>query len=183
MELMEALRSRRACRAFTDRAVDPAAIKDLIAAAVLAPSAMNLQPWAFVAIEGRERLHEMAVEARKAALGDLPEGSPLRGHISDPKFEMFHGAAALVVICATDGERQSAEDCCLAAENLMLAARGIGLGTCWIGLSRPWLSQPSVKEKLGVPAEWHPVAPLILGHPTVQPPATRRNRPKVAWVR
>jgi nitroreductase len=182
MELMDALRSRRACRAFEDEPVNAEAIEKLVEAAILAPSAMNMQPWAFVVIDGRARLHEMGVEARRAALEHLPEASPLHGHLSDQSFEIFHGAAALIIVCATDDQRQAAEDCCLAAGNLMLAARGLGLGTCWIGLSRPWLDLPAVKAKLGIPAEWQPVAPLVLGHPRHQPPATHRNRPKLIWA-
>ena len=107
----------------------------------------------------------------------------LATHAADPAFEIFHGAAALVVICAVNGESQSSEDCCLAGENFMLAAHASGLGTCWIGLSRPWLNDPPVKAKLGIPAGWHAVAPIILGHRNTLPPPTPRGKAKMVWSR
>ena len=183
MDLMEVLRTRRACREFTAEPVTKETIEDLIAAAVLAPSAMNLQPWAFAVVIGAARLHEMSGRARQAALEHFPKDSPLHGHLTDPSFEIFHGAAALIVICATGGETQAAEDCCLAAENLMLAARAKGLGTCWIGLARPWLARAEAKAELGIPATLMPVAPIILGHPTHLPAPTPRNAPRIFWAR
>ncbi len=181
MDLIEALRTRRAVREFTTEPVGRAVIDDLIAAAVLAPSAVNLQPWAFAIVQGAERLHALGTEARRHAAAHLPASSPLHAHAADPAFEMFHGAAALIVICAADDEAQSAEDCCLAGENLMLAAHVKGLGTCWVGLSRPWLNEPKVKAELGIPAAWHPVAPIVLGHRGTLPPPTPREAPRIVW--
>jgi len=182
MELMEALRTRRACREFTAEPIDRPAIEELIGAAILAPSAMNLQPWAFAVVNGAARLHAMSAEAKRVALEHLPGSSPLRGHLTDAAFEIFHGAAALIVICATNVDQQASEDCCLAAQNLMLAAHANGFGTCWIGLSRFWLSSSKVKAELGISPDLHPVAPIILGRPKGRTPATPRKRPEIVWA-
>ena len=182
MDLLEGLRTRRACRAYTDQPVTRPEVERLIEAAVMAPSAMNLQPWAFTVLLGKQRLHELSTQAQKAALQYLLADSPLRSHALDPHFELFHGAAALVVVCATDGERQSAEDCCLAAENLMLAAHATGLGSCWVGFGRPWLSQDTVKRSLGIPAVLHPVAPIVIGHPKHDDAVAVRNPAKIVWI-
>jgi nitroreductase len=183
MELMEALRTRRAVRDFTDDPVDETVLEDLIGAAILAPSAINRQPWGFVVVLGAARLRRLSVEAKRHVQLHLPAGSPLAMHAADPAFEIFHGAAALVIICAVDGESQSFEDCCLAGENFMLAAHAKVLGTCWIGLSRPWLNDPAVKAELGIPAEWHAVAPIILGHRRSLPSPTPRQKAKIIWSR
>jgi nitroreductase len=183
MELMDALRTRRAVRAFTGEPVDDVTVEELVGAAVLAPSAVNLQPWAFAVVRGTERLHALSAEARRYALAHVPSGSPLATHVADPAFEIFHGAAVLVVICAIDGERQSSEDCCLAGQNFMLAAHAKGLGTCWIGLARAWLNESSVKTELGVPAGWHPAAPIVLGHRLALPAPTAREKARIVWCR
>lgn len=183
MDLMEALRTRRAVREFTTAPVGDDAIKELIAAAILAPSAVNLQPWGFAVVLGGERLHRLGVEAKSYAAAHLPTDSPLHAHAVDPAFEIFHGAAALIVISAVNDEPQSAEDCCLAGENLMLAAHAKGFGTCWIGLSRPWLNAAATKTELGIPAGWHPVAPIILGHRRTPPAPTPREKPTILWCR
>jgi len=182
MDCIEALRARRACREFTDQAISKQEIERLVEAAIWAPSAMNRQPWAFATVLGTQRLHELSKQAQKAALEYLLADSPLRSHALDPHFELFHGAPALVVVCATDAEVQSAEDCCLAAQNLMLAAHATGLGSCWIGFARPWLSQNAVKTHLGIPTVLHPVAPIIVGHPKPADRAATRNPAKIPWV-
>lgn len=181
MELMEALRTRRAVRDFTAEPVDAATIDELIGAAILAPSAMNLQPWAFAVLNGTARLHDQSGQVKQYVLAHLPADAPLAGHLADPNFEIFHGAAALIVICATNGDSQSAEDCCLAGENFMLAAHAKGLGTCWIGLSRTWLNLPAVKVELAIPADLSPVAPIVLGHRRSAPAATPRKEARIVW--
>ncbi len=183
MDLMEALRTRRAIREYTKEPIDDDVIKELIAAAVLAPSSVDLQPWGFAVVQGGERLHAVGAEAKSYAAAHLPPASPLHAHAVDPTFEMFHGAAALIVICAVNDEPQSAEDCCLAGENLMLAAHARGLGACWIGLSRPWLNAPATKIELGIPDGWCPVGPIILGHRRELPPPTPREKPTIVWCR
>ncbi len=181
MDLMEALRTRRAIREFTTEPVGDDVIEALIAAAILAPSSVNLQPWRFAVVRDGKRLHELGAKAKSFAAAHLSPASPLHAHAVDPTFEIFHGAAALIVICAVNDEAQSAEDCCQAGENLMLAAHARGLGACWIGLSRPWLNDAAVKTELGIPASWRPVAPIILGHRKTLPPPTPREKPTILW--
>jgi nitroreductase len=182
MDFLEGLRTRRACREFTERPVSREEISRLIDLACLAPSAMNRQPWAYAVVQGTQRLHELSTQAQRAALQFLLADSPLRSHALDPHFELFHGAAALVIVCATDGEGQSAEDCCLAAHTLMLAAHATGLGSCWIGFARPWLSQDTVKRSLGIPTVLHPVAPIVIGHPARKDQVSERSPAKIVWI-
>lgn len=74
-------------------------------------------------------------------------------------------------------------DCWLAAENLMLAACAIGLGSCVIGSAVAALNTIQIKDKLGIPAEFSAVVPIILGVPSGETNATPRNGPLVlAWV-
>ena len=80
MELMEAIRNRRAVREYTGAPMERATIERLIHAAILAPSAMNLQPWAFAAVLDREQIAEYGRRA-KAWLLDNFSRSAL-----DPRF-------------------------------------------------------------------------------------------------
>lgn len=62
-----ALHARRSVRAFTDRPVDPALLKDIFAAAQRAPSGGNLQPWQATLVTGeRWQAVKDAVAARTA---------------------------------------------------------------------------------------------------------------------
>ncbi|HEX2987030.1 MAG TPA: nitroreductase [Chloroflexota bacterium] len=188
MELLEAIKGRRAVRSYADTPVARETIEELIGAAVLAPSAMNSQPWAFGVVTGREMLlgySDRAKAALLAIMDQLPALERYRARLSNPDFNIFHGAPALVVIYAKPGAGVAPEtDCALAAQNLMLAARGQGIGSCWIGFARVLFDSPELKRELGVPAEYRVVAPIILGYPKGDMPApTPRNAPEMLfWV-
>lgn len=53
MDAMEAILSRRSIRKYTSQPVSEQVIKELLEAAMSAPSAGNEQPWHFVVIDDR----------------------------------------------------------------------------------------------------------------------------------
>ncbi len=185
MEALDVLKNRRAVRDYTGARVSREVIECLIGAAILAPSAMNLQPWSFAAISGREKVAALGERAKNWLLANLEETSldpSLRKLIEPPEYRLFHGAPAMVLVLAKSPDIQAAEDCCLAAQNLMLAARDQGLGTCWIGLSRPWFNLTSVKHELKLPEQFEVIAPIILGHPTSWPESHGRKPAEIHWI-
>jgi nitroreductase len=185
MELMDVIRNRRAVRDYTDAAIDRATTERLIGAAILAPSAMNQQPWAFGVALGRERIDGYAKRAKDWLLASLSQTSyepSIRHMLEDPQFTLFYHAPALLVVLAKSPGTQAAEDCCLAAENLMLAARNEGLGSCWIGFARPWLDLPATKAEFKWPQHYHVVAPIVLGHPKAWPESHGRNPAEIHWL-
>lgn len=185
MDVMNAINTRRAVREYTSATLSRAVVSDLVKAAAQAPSAMDLQPWSFLVIEGAGALERHSVEIKKHLLAVLSSSSPLykyRDHLTDPNFNLFYGAPTLVTVFAASGDEQSIEDCCLAAENLMLAAQGKELGTCWIGLARPWLNLAESKEKFGIPPARVAVAPIIVGTPKAVPQPLPRRAPEIIWA-
>jgi nitroreductase len=185
MELFDVIRRRRAVRDFTDTRIERSTAQNLIDAAILAPSAMNLQPWAFAVLLDPERIDGYATRARTWLFENLSQTSQdpsLRAVLEDSQHVLFYHAPALVLVLATSSESQAREDCCLAAENFMLAARAQGLGSCWIGLARPWLELPSIKTELKIPEHYHVVAPIVLGHPKAWPEARGRNAAVINWL-
>jgi len=185
MELADALRNRRAVREYTGLGIEKSTVERLVNAAILAPSAMNLQPWAFAALLDPIRLDQWGKRAKEWLLANFSQTSfepRLREMLQDPGFVMFYHAPVLVLVLAKSSASQATEDCCLAAQNLMLAARGEALGTCWIGLARPWLDLPSTKHELRLPENYHVVAPIILGHPKAWPEFHGRTTPEIYWI-
>ncbi len=184
MDLLEAIRKRRSVREYTGEPVDDAVLRELIEAAVLAPSAINQQPWTFVVIKDADRLAQISRKAKshllKASLSE--PAHPFREMLNDPDFDIFYHAPALVVIAAADPTDWAVEDCALAAENLMLAAYAMDLGTCWIGFAQNWLATPEGKAELGIPATYAPIAPIVVGHPRRPPPPVPRKNPDILWI-
>ena len=131
METIDTIKQRRAVREYTGAPIERPTIERLIGAAILAPSAMNLQPWAFAALLDGERIGEYANRIKNWLLENFQETSldpSLRKAIEGEGYSVFHGAPAVVLVIAKSQESQASEDCCLAAENLMLAARTKGSG-------------------------------------------------------
>jgi nitroreductase len=185
-DVFEAIYRRRAVRNYSDEAVSRAEIEGLLEAAIMAPSAINAQPWAFVVLEGHEELARYAREGRDllanaaGGTGDQTPGPGMLQMVSAPDFELFHGAPAVIVIYATDAN--AVPDCFLAAQNLMLAAWAMGLGTCPIGLARPLFELERVKVELKIPPSWSHALAIAIGHPSGEtPPTPRRAALVVTW--
>jgi nitroreductase len=185
MELKEAIYSRRAVREYTADPVDARTIRQLIDAAVQAPSAVNEQPWAFWVVRDRSILSQISKEAKAYVLQTPPVGVAshhLRELETDPDFDILYHAPVLIVISSVSDNQWTIENCSLAAENLMLAARAAGLGTCWIGFAQSWLATRDGKAILEIPESYVPVAPIIVGHPKSEPPVVPRNVPIIHWI-
>jgi len=183
--MMNVIRQRRAVRQYSDRPMDRPTVAELIDAAIQAPSAMNLQPWAFAVVLDRERIDHLGQRAKEWLLGhhaELGLDATALEILNRPNFTIFYNAPALVIVLATAPAAQASEDSCLAAQNLMLAARDKEIGSCWIGFARPWLDLAATKQELGIPGSLHVVAPLILGYPAFWPEPHGRKPAEIHWV-
>lgn len=185
MDLTEAIYQRRAVRHFSDRPLPPQLVKELLEAAVQAPSALNRQPWAFGVFHGQQRLQNYSEQAKVHLVATLQPcwDVPLRCEVyEDPDYDIFHGAQTLIVIYAKPGDTNGAEDCCMAAQNLLLTAHGLGLGACPIGHLRSWLNLPETKRQLDVPENMEAVFPLVVGYPDRETEVVPRQAPEiVSW--
>jgi nitroreductase len=185
MDINEAISGRRAVREYSAEPVDQPTIRRLIDAAVLAPSAVNQQPWTFTVVRDQKVLDRVSREAKSHMLATLPDGSQadhFRPMLSDPDFHIFYHAPAMIVVSAVGQGPWIVEDCALAAENLMLAAFAAGLGSCWIGFAQAFLNTPDGKKLLGLSAASVAIAPIIVGHPKTVPPPVARRQPEIRWL-
>ena len=185
MDLDQAISNRRSVREYTTQRVDELTIRRLINAAILAPNAVNQQPWSFTVVRDQSRLDRISREAKSHVLTTMPAGphsDHFRSLLEDPNFQIFYHAPVLILISAETQGPWIIEDCALAAENLMLTACAVGLGTCWIGFAQSFLNTPSGKELLDLPAGCVAVAPIIVGHPRDVPAPVPRKEPEVRWI-
>src|SRR3989304_6098796 len=105
MELLEAINGRRSVREYTDEPVSDAALRELIDAAIQAPSAINQQPWCFIVVKDPWLLAQISDQAKahllKASLG--APAHPFRDMLNDPQFHIFYHAPVLVGIGRASG--------------------------------------------------------------------------------
>ncbi|MFZ0830011.1 MAG: nitroreductase family protein [Thermoplasmata archaeon] len=150
MDLYEAIRASRACSTFQTRPVPEEKVRAVVAAARLAPSQSNLQPWRFVVVRDEELKRQIAQAC--------PRGKPV--------------AEAPVVIVAFSLEEDIPMtvggyistyplDAAVAVHQLRLAAVAEGLATSWI----VDFHEDKIRRALQVPEGIHPIAVLPLGYP------------------
>jgi len=151
MEFSDVVAGRRSVRHFNSRlAVSDEDVSALLAAATLAPSAGNIQPWRFTVIKSAE-----AKERLQSALR-----------------QRWATAAPRIIIVSVDprpcaarfgarGEMLYAiQDTAAAIQNILLAAVDRGLASCWIGA----FDEEAVREATGIASPITPVAVLPIGY-------------------
>ena len=161
MDALEALRTRRSCRQFTDRNVPRELVEQVVDAGRLAATARNEQPWEFVVVTD--------AEARRTIAG-MTEYGPF---IAD--------APVCIAVLAKD-TKYYLEDGSAATQNMLVAAHALGLGACWVAGDKKAYA-PRVVELLGAPTGMRLVAMAALGWPKGKPanPAKRPLAEVVHW--
>jgi len=154
--------SRRSIRALQPGDVGEDPLRDILEAAMAAPSAVAKDPWDFVVLRDRGMLVKMA------------EGLP--------NAKMLADAPMAIIVCGDlrrAHDRQLSyllQDCAAAIENLLLAASSLGLGACWLGIHPRERRVTFVRTLLGIPEAVIPVAAIALGRPAESPEPRTRYR-------
>ena len=185
MDVTDAIYGRRAVRDYTADPVDESILRQLIKAAVQAPSAVNGQPWTFTVVRDQALLGQISEKSKSYLMSSPPGQGTMDRYgdlLADPDFEIFYHAPVLIVISAKEPNSWAVEDCSVAAQNLMLAAYAAGLGTCWIGFAKHWLGTAEGKAALKLGPECTVVAPIIVGHPKTVAAPVPRKEPDVQWL-
>ncbi len=147
---------RRTIRQFRRTPVNREVLEKIVNAARLAPSAANLQPLEFVAVDD-DRVREGIFPCLRWAAYIAPRGDPRPGQ--EP-------AAYVVVLVNQDIRKTMFEyDVGAAVENMILAALELGIGACWL-IS---IEREKITEVLHVPAGYRVDSVLALGYPAEQP--------------
>ena len=147
MELLDAIHTRRSIRKYEPRSVPGESIREILRAAMMAPSAGNAQPWQFVVVTEKARLAKIARIHQYAGMAaKAPLGIAVCGDLSLEKYPGFW-----------------VQDCSAAMQNLLLAAHALGLGAVWLG--EILKNAGEVRTLLEVPEEMDLMAVLAIGHP------------------
>ena len=118
MDAMEVILTRRSIRKYNKKSLSEQVVKELLDAAMSAPSAGNEQPWHFILMDDPE------------ILGEIPT---FHNHA-----QMLKDASIVILVCGDlnldkhDG--MWIQDCSAATQNILLAVRAKGLGAVWLGI-------------------------------------------------
>ncbi len=201
MELVEAIQERKSIRAFRPDPVSKEIIEELLQLAMRAPSAINLQPWEFTVVHGKEKdrlcrrllkaYREKRVSCSPKVTKPLPPQVDLRRkqlfHEMKPYVEQlgvsfedfinegsfdFYGAPTAVIFSMDRAFPRTRFLCVGAALGyLVLAAHAHGLGTCPIGIITAF--EDEIKDQLNIPQEKEVILGVALGYPDWENPVNR----------
>jgi nitroreductase len=180
MEFFEVVTTQRAIRRLKPDPIPEAALRQIMNAAVCAPSGGNRQGWSFVVVRDpaiRARVGDLYRECfgelmkvpyyRDAAAA--PPDSPAARVLASARHlgERLGEAPVLIVAClAADGAAPTlttGASIYPAVQNILLAARALGLGTCLTTIHR--FRDRALKELLGIPPDVETAALIPLGYP------------------
>jgi nitroreductase len=212
MDILQAMQERKSVRAYLNKPVSRRDIEEILAAASLAPSAINLQPWEFVVTYGEEkdRLVRRLLKARAERIVACGPGTdkPLPAAISRRATDALAVMAPhIATLGLTFNEFVEAGSCAfygapvaimvtidklfpvlryldvgLAVSHLLLAAQAKGLATCPIGLILAY--RDDVAAALNIPESKELLLGIALGYADAAAPANafRTGRTDLAEI-
>ena len=191
MPLGEAIFTQRAIRRLKPDPIADADLRDILTAAIRAPSGGNAQGWHFLVVADRDlraafgELYREAWWAKRHDAGingpdDIPE-SDRTGRSAMRLANEIGAAPVIVLLCATAGGATAAGSVIPAAQNLLLAARALGIGGTITTLHA--VVEERVRALFGIPESAQVVYCIPLGYPRGRfGPAVRRPLAEVSSI-
>lgn len=167
-DALSVIHARRSVRAYTQQGIAREILEKILRAGMAAPTAVNLQPWAFIVVTDR------------AILDRLGDGLPYA--------KMLRSAPAGIIVCVRPDEAYEGRleiaviDGACAAENILLAAQALGLGAVWTA-AYPYPDRMAcVRDILHIPEGIVPLAVIPLGYPAgTEAPLDKFKPAKIHW--
>lgn len=170
--VLEAIRTRRTVREFTDKPVSNDVLETIIEAATWAPNHRQTEPWRFVVLSKDGETRELVARiVHDWTYENVRNPDPQRRVNSSAAAQKeILDAPAFMYVYSVEGpnddvtrENYAATAC--AVQNLMLAAHSLGLGVGWT-TGRPCLAD--VEATIGAEPDWAIVGALFIGYPLVK---------------
>ena len=160
MDFKDLAQRRYSVRSYLPTPVEQSKLIKVIEAALLAPSAVNFQPWKFVVVTDPDLLVKLQSCYHR---------------------DWFKSAPACIVAIGdhdkgwrrpTDDKDYTDIDVAIAIDHLMLAATEIDLGTCWIC----HFNADKCAEIFGLSPNLEPIAMIPIGYPSVETFPEKRRK-------
>jgi nitroreductase len=148
METIEAIKTRRSVRGFTNEIISDELIEQVLDAGRWAPSGLNNQAWRFIMVQDPDT---------KTALSALTEYGPT----------IKNAQVLIAVFLDKDHMYNYTKDvqsigACI--QNMLLAIHSLGLGAVWLG--EILKNKEMVNKVLSAPESYELMAVVAIGHPT-----------------
>ena len=164
---MKEIFERISIRKYESRPVEEEKIRQILKAAMAAPSAGNQQPWEFYVVRDPEMIRKLAD--------------------TTPYSKSAAGAPVVIVPCyRTNGlwaPMYDTIDLSIATENMLLEITSLGLGAVWMGIAPIEDRIRAVDRILGLGEDLHSFALVPVGYPAEsRPQQDRFQEERIHWI-
>jgi nitroreductase len=147
------IKTRRSVRSYKPAEIERCVIEDIVDCGRLAATAINIQPWQFIAVTDKTRLKELA-------------------NLTDYGKFIADSSCCIAVFC--EKVKYYLEDGSAATQNILLAARAHGLGACWIAGDKKQYC-PQVRKLLKLPEKYTLISLISIGQPESIPSPAKKT--------
>ncbi|MBO4611684.1 MAG: nitroreductase family protein [Bacteroidaceae bacterium] len=157
---------RRSHRKFTEEPVGEAELRQIMRAALMAPSSKGLHSYEFVTVTDTKKIGQLS---RCKAMGaELLAGAPL----------------AIAVLGRPETSDCWLEDASIAATHILLQAEDLGLGACWVQMrerqdAEGRDAEANVRRVLNIPEEVRVLCVVAIGHKGAE--RKPQNEERLLW--
>lgn len=168
MDFFEAVRIRQSVRAFQDKPLDPAAIRQILETINRAPSAGNLQGYEVYLVTNGTVIQALACSTHgQDFIAQAPLALVFCAHPA--RSVQKYGERGATLYCL--------QDATIACAYAQLAITALGLASVWVGA----FDEEAVRQAIGVGHDQRPVAFLPIGY-AAETPEQRPRRALLEWV-
>lgn len=132
-ETMKTILERRSTRSFSNKLVSEDILKDLVDAAMHAPSGMCRKTWKFTVVSNKEIIERLTRVIEKV--------------LDRPGYDMYRPVALIIPSNLRDSKYGREDNAC-ALQNIFLAAESYGVGSVWINQLTGICDEPEVRAIL-----------------------------------
>jgi nitroreductase/NAD-dependent dihydropyrimidine dehydrogenase PreA subunit len=169
------LKSRRSIRLYKDEPVTKESIEKLLGIARYAPSGINRQPISWIAVMGKDKVHELSglivewieglLEAKDQMAVSFRFDRLVKAWKNGEDL-ICRGAPCIVIAYGIKDDPMVPQSCTISVTYLELAAFGFGLGACWAGYVNMAISMSErIRKFTGLSSHATAGAVMMLGHP------------------
>jgi len=169
-EVINTILKRRSVRNYKDDQIDDDDLNIILDCARYAPSGMNRQSYAFVAVQNDEIMSDIVDAGMKA-----------RDITTSP----FYGAPTIVLVFGDEECPTYIEDASAGIENMAVAATSLGIGSCWVRCPKDIFETEEgqrIREKIEIPENYKCIGSLVLGYVEGEYPEAKQRKENIIKI-
>lgn len=171
-DIIRSLHSRKSVRVYEDREISSSVKREILLAAMAAPSAGNQQLYTILDIMDQAIKDRLAVTCDNQPF--IAKAPMVLIFLADCQkwYDAYEAYSCNPRLPGVGDLLLAVSDCCIAAQNAVTAAESFGIGSCYIGDVMEHCEEH--RELLCLPPYVFPAAMVVFGYPTAQQKARKK---------